>query len=57
MSRKRTCDVVEVDQDEQTTCFYDHKKGVSSCMGAAQRRLVTLLNYYRAHIPDDVSTY
>ena len=22
-----------------------------------QRRLVTLLNYYRTHIPDDVSTY
>ena len=25
--------------------------------GIAQRRLVTLLIYYRTHIPDDVSTY
>ena len=25
--------------------------------GLVQRRLVMLLNYYRTHIPDDVSTY
>ena len=26
-------------------------------LAADQRRLVTLLNYYRTHIPDDVSAY